>query len=77
MLNVGRSPFFLSPSHLVTCSPCHRTARLYEQGAPPERIGNYVRRWLQWVRAGLEGYVPVTLGDVGVVVAMLPRLPGP
>jgi len=52
-----------------------RTTRLYEQGALPERIGKYVRRWRRWLRAGLQGYVLLTLGyhgdDVGVP---LPRL---
>ena len=52
-----------------------RMTRLYEQGATPERIGKYVRRWLQWVRAGLEGYLPVTLRHAAA--AMLPRLLSP
>ena len=54
-----------------------RVTRLYEQGAPSQRIGNYVRRWLQWVRAGLEGYVPVTLSYDRDDDVMLPRLLGP
>lgn len=29
--------------------------RLYEQGAAMSRIGDYVRRWERWVRAGLAG----------------------
>ncbi|MCP4266580.1 MAG: hypothetical protein GY777_13570 [Candidatus Brocadiaceae bacterium] len=30
-----------------------RIARLYEQGAGIERIGEYVRHWLKWVRSGI------------------------
>jgi len=33
-----------------------RLTRLYEQGAPPERIGNYVRRWHCWAVSGLGDY---------------------
>ncbi len=29
-----------------------RIVRLYEQGADSFRIGQYVRRWLQWVQRG-------------------------
>lgn len=32
-----------------------RIHRLYEQGATACRIGEYVRRWLIWVRSGLQG----------------------
>ena len=28
--------------------------RLYEQGADSKRIGQYVRNWWRWVRAGVE-----------------------
>ena len=31
-----------------------RINRLYEQGASPARIGQYVRRWQIWVRSGLS-----------------------
>ena len=35
-----------------------RLLRLYEQGGPPEllrrRVGDYVRRWQQWVRSGVQ-----------------------
>ena len=31
-----------------------RLDRLYEQGADSERIGQYIRRWRRWVRAGVE-----------------------
>ena len=33
-----------------------RLTRLYEQGASVERIGNYVRRWQQWVVSALGAY---------------------
>jgi aryl carrier-like protein len=32
--------------------------QLYKQGADAVRIGDYVRRWRQWVRSGLDGYGP-------------------
>ena len=54
-----------------------RTTRLYEQGAPPQRIGNYVRRWRQWVRAGMEGYLPVTLHFAFAVGVVQRRLLNP
>jgi hypothetical protein len=31
-----------------------RIDRLYEQGADSERIGQYVRHWWRWVKAGVE-----------------------
>ena len=31
-----------------------KIARLYEQGAGIERIGQYVKGWWQWVNAGVE-----------------------
>ena len=31
-----------------------RIAQLYEQGADVRRIGQYVRCWWRWVRAGVE-----------------------
>ncbi|MCP4107624.1 MAG: reverse transcriptase [Desulfobacteraceae bacterium] len=34
-----------------------RVSRLYEQGADSERIGEYARRWVRWVRSGIEGYM--------------------
>ena len=42
-----------------------RVSRLYEQGATEGRIGDYVRRWQQWVRAGLpcSANWPVWLDD--------------
>jgi len=33
-----------------------RMNQLYEQGADCVRIGDYVRRWRQWVRSGLDGW---------------------
>lgn len=54
-----------------------RITRLYEQGAPRERIGKYVRRWRQWLRAGLQGYVPVTLDYGGDDVSIPPPLLDP
>ena len=34
-----------------------RIHQLYEQGATESRIGDYVRRWLIWVRSGLDEIV--------------------
>jgi len=31
-----------------------RVTRLYEQGASIDRIGEYERRWMQWVRSGIH-----------------------
>ena len=31
-----------------------RKTQLYEQGATVKRIGQYVRNWWRWVRAGVE-----------------------
>ncbi|MCP5006188.1 MAG: hypothetical protein GY941_19940 [Planctomycetes bacterium] len=31
-----------------------RVSRLYEQGADYVRIGEYMMRWLRWVRAGVK-----------------------
>jgi len=31
-----------------------RVAQLYKQGADVRHIGQYVRNWLRWVRAGVE-----------------------
>jgi len=31
-----------------------KIARLYEQGAGMERIGQYVKGWWQWVNAGVD-----------------------
>ena len=39
-----------------------RMSQLYEQGAAMSRIGDYVRRWARWVRAGLGGGVGSATG---------------
>jgi len=31
--------------------------RLYEQGADSVRIGQYVLKWVQWVRAALQSHI--------------------
>jgi hypothetical protein len=31
-----------------------RIARLYEQGANINRIGQYVHKWVQWTRSGIR-----------------------
>ena len=59
------SPFLgynIAPAGVVGITPqtrkrfVERLTRLYEQGAPPERIGNYVRRWQRWAVSGLGAY---------------------
>ncbi|MBC2694036.1 MAG: hypothetical protein HF982_01895 [Desulfobacteraceae bacterium] len=37
-----------------------KIARLYEQGAGMERIGQYVKGWWQWVNAGVDVIVQRT-----------------
>ncbi len=40
---------------LQTVERClEKVARLYEQGASVERIGQYLRRWWHWVRGGID-----------------------
>jgi hypothetical protein len=52
-----------------------RTARLYEQGADAVSIGQYVLRWVRWVKAGvvdllgypapvLNVYIPKHIGYI-------------
>ncbi len=47
-----------------------RITQLYEQGADEERIGDYVRNWHKWVRAGvkLQSMVFELSKDVGELV---------
>ncbi len=46
----------------ATAENCvERMNQLYEQGADIVRIGDYVRRWWQWVRSGLGGCRPSSL----------------
>ncbi len=42
-----------------------KVARLYEQGADAERIGQYIKGWWQWVRAGGD-----LLGTFGMNIKM-------
>ena len=49
-----------------------RLTRLYEKGAPPERIGKYVRRWQRWAVSGLGAYgksISDFIPDACVVIA--------
>ncbi len=50
--------YFLKPKKLAVALSTlkrfkQRMTQLYEQGADYFRIGEYVRHWLKWVRAGL------------------------
>jgi hypothetical protein len=50
--------------------------RLYEQGADAVRIGDYVRRWRQWVRSGLDGYeLAVVKASPYAAADKLPQVP--
>lgn len=49
-----------------------RVTRLYEQGADAVRIGEYVRRWWRWVRAGL--LIIDLLWHSAAVAAMMPSV---
>ncbi len=42
-----------------------KVARLYEQGADADRIGQYIKGWWQWVRAGID-----LLGAFGLDIKM-------
>lgn len=42
-----------------------KVSRLYEQGASIGRIGEYVGRWMRWVRGGVHGVLRV--GDLFVL----------
>ncbi len=45
---------------LKTVERClEKVSRLYEQGASDVRIGEYLRRWWQWVRSGVNGVLMV------------------
>ena len=41
-----------------------RVHQLYEQGADQVRVGKYVRRWLVWVKSGLDGLTNSIFDDV-------------
>ena len=48
-----------------------KVSRLYEQGADKLRIENYLKRWWQWVRSGVDGVLRVVAGiDWGWVCAL-------
>lgn len=49
-----------------------RVTRLYEQGASKTRIGDYVRRWLIWVRSGI-GFANTTIQWISDCVAFAER----
>lgn len=53
-----------SATRLTVARCAARVSRLDEHGAALSRIGDYVRRWERWVRAGLAGAAV----DVGIEV---------
>ena len=54
-ISVGYSfePKGLSIAPKTLANFLDRIAQLYEQGADVRRIGQYVRNWWRWVRAGV------------------------
>ena len=56
LINVGYSfePKGLSIAPKTLANFLERKTQLYEQGADHRRIGQYVRNWWRWVRAGVE-----------------------
>jgi hypothetical protein len=56
-------------------------ARLYEQGADKDRIGQYVKRWNKWATAGLWGWWFIFAESIefilGVVPYYDPTIPSP
>ena len=55
VISVGYSfePRGLSIAPKTLANFLDRITQLYEQGADHRRIGQYVRNWLRWVRAGV------------------------
>ena len=54
-----------------------RITQLYEQGADVRRIGQYVRNWLRWVRAGVEISVVTVFTVLKVLMFSLPTSDDP
>ena len=56
LINIGYSfePKGVSIAPKTLATFLERKTRLYEQGASIKRIGQYVRNWWRWVRAGVE-----------------------
>ena len=44
----------LPPARTTIARMAGNVARLYEQGAGTDRVGRYLQRWWQWLRAGLQ-----------------------
>jgi len=49
----GKQPKGLSIAPKTLANFLERITQLYEQGATVKRIGQYVRNWWRWVRAGV------------------------
>ncbi|MDA0767852.1 MAG: reverse transcriptase/maturase family protein [Verrucomicrobia bacterium] len=54
-----------SPSAVAMARHTEKTARLYEQGASPERIGQYRQNWLRYLRGILGRDHPATSTQAG------------
>ena len=53
-LGYSFEPKGLSIAPKTLANSLERKTQLYEQDADVRRIGQYVRNWLRWVRAGVE-----------------------
>ena len=53
-LGYSFEPKGLSVAPKTLANFLERKTQLYEQGATVRRIGQYVRNWWRWVRAGVE-----------------------
>ena len=53
-LSIKLQPKGLSIVPKTLANFLERKTQLYEQGADVRRIGQYVRNWWRWVRAGVE-----------------------
>ena len=51
------SPSGLSIALLTVSRMLDKVARLYEQDADEQRIEAYLKRWWQWVRTGVDGFL--------------------
>ncbi|MCT7981354.1 hypothetical protein [Laspinema olomoucense] len=61
---------------LKTVERClEKVSRLYDQGASVGRIGEYLGRWWQWVRGGVDGVLTKRVREGGCwVLFPLPNL---
>ena len=56
-LGYSIKPGLLSVSESTIKRNAERIDRLYEQGASQKRIRQYVRRWFEWLKAGISNQI--------------------